>query len=125
MGILMFVLIGFIAGFIVGFSVYRQNEINARNPRKTSEHFVADNHGIRDLCTCDVAQNKSSISCNPCLEQYWSLELEYNECFQSLTKIKNENIRIQHDRNTLFEKSKTFKQCELNKKMLGDANRKC
>merc|ERR1712228_919029 len=88
---LLFAIFGFFIGFIVCSSV------------KATDKII--NGHIVDICTCDIAQNKSTALCNPCIDQYWSLESKYNECNAENVQIKrqcDEILNGQRQSNDIF-----------------------
>merc|ERR1712228_484359 len=110
---LLFAIFGFFIGFIVCSSA------------KATDKII--NGHIVDICTCDIAQNKSTALCNPCIDQYWSLESKYNECNAENVQIKrqcDEILNGQRQSNDIFMINE-LERCQSKRKRFNALYEKC
>ena len=87
---------------------------------------------------CFFSRNKSSAFCQPCLDQYWSLESERSECNVQKRKLFEENMQIKRERDELMREVMALKdgkndifmineleRCKLKRKRVENLYEKC
>jgi len=73
--------------------------------------------GSNDSCPCDTINNETCIQCSGCLDKYWSMNGQYEDCM-------TRNAEINEEIGSLRDDLESRRQCALELKQLQECNAK-